>query len=73
MSSPEAMELVARAFEAIGVIVLLRTILTFSLEIDIEGVAPWRRVATSGAEHVVRGPSVVAPTAERHRPVDPLL
>jgi uncharacterized membrane protein len=27
----------------LGVIVLIRTVLSFSLEIEIEGVAPWRR------------------------------
>jgi uncharacterized membrane protein len=38
----------------LGLIVLIRTILSFSLEIEIEGVAPWRRAATSGASHVAR-------------------
>ena len=38
----------------LGIIVLIRTVLSFSLEIEIEGVAPWRRAATSGASHVVR-------------------
>jgi uncharacterized membrane protein len=33
----------------LGIIVLIRTLLSFSLEIEIEGVAPWRRAATSGA------------------------
>src|SRR6476660_1856594 len=33
----------------LGGIVLIRTILSFSLEIEIEGVAPWRRAALSGA------------------------
>jgi uncharacterized membrane protein len=33
----------------LGVIVLIRTFLSFSLEIEIEGVAPWRRALTSGA------------------------
>ncbi|WP_084729160.1 DUF1622 domain-containing protein [Streptacidiphilus neutrinimicus] len=32
----------------LGVIVLIRTFLSFSLEIEIEGVAPWRRALTSG-------------------------
>jgi uncharacterized membrane protein len=50
----------------LGVIVLIRTVLSFSLEIEIEGVAPWRRAATSGATHVAR--------AVRHagRPSDPV-
>ena len=38
----------------LGIIVLIRTVLSFSLEIEIEGVAPWRRAATSGAVHVAR-------------------
>jgi uncharacterized membrane protein len=33
----------------LGGIVLIRTVLSFSLEIEIEGVAPWRRAAMSGA------------------------
>jgi uncharacterized membrane protein len=50
----------------LAVIVLIRTVLSFSLEIEIEGVAPWRRAATSGATHVAR--------AVRHagRPSDPV-
>ena len=38
----------------LGVIVLIRTVLSFSLTIEIEGVAPWRRAATSGATHIRR-------------------
>jgi uncharacterized membrane protein len=38
----------------LGTIVLIRTVLSFSLEIEIEGVAPWRRAARSGASHVAR-------------------
>ena len=33
----------------LGLIVLIRTFLSFSLEIEIEGVAPWRRAVSSGA------------------------
>ena len=32
----------------LGGIVLIRTVLSFSLEIEIEGVAPWRRAARAG-------------------------
>ena len=35
----------------LGVIVLIRTLLSFSLEIEIEGVAPWRRALTTGTRH----------------------
>jgi len=38
----------------LGAIVLIRTALSFSLETEIEGVAPWRRAATSGAGHLAR-------------------
>ena len=33
----------------LGLIVLIRTFLSFSLEVEIEGVPPWRRAVTSGA------------------------
>ena len=33
----------------LGLIVLIRTFLSFSLEIEIDGVAPWRRALVSGA------------------------
>ena len=38
----------------LGLIVVIRTVLSFSLETEIEGVAPWRRAAASGAGHVIR-------------------
>ena len=34
----------------LGIIVVIRTVLSFSLEIEIEGVAPWRRALVSGAQ-----------------------
>ncbi len=34
---------------ALGVIVLVRTFLSFSIEIELDGVVPWRRRATQGA------------------------
>ena len=36
----------------LGLIVLIRTFLSFSLEIEIDGVVPWRRALTSGASTV---------------------
>ena len=36
----------------LGLIVLIRTALSFAIEIEIEGVAPWRRAALSGAKHI---------------------
>jgi uncharacterized membrane protein len=38
----------------LGLIVLIRTFLSFSLEIEIEGVAPWRRASASGAGAIRR-------------------
>jgi uncharacterized membrane protein len=38
----------------LGLIVLIRTFLSFSLETEIEGVVPWRRAMTSGATRVAR-------------------
>src|SRR4249919_2113247 len=32
----------------LGIIVLVRTFLSFSLEIELEGVVPWRRAALTG-------------------------
>ena len=33
----------------LGIIVLIRTLLSFSLQVEIEGVPPWRRATVSGA------------------------
>jgi uncharacterized membrane protein len=38
----------------LGLIVVIRTVLSFSLETEIEGVAPWRRATVTGAGHIVR-------------------
>jgi uncharacterized membrane protein len=38
----------------LGLIVLIRTLLSFSLETEIEGVAPWRRAMISGAGTIRR-------------------
>jgi uncharacterized membrane protein len=36
----------------LGLIVLIRTFLSFSLEIELDGVAPWRRALVGGAGHL---------------------
>lgn len=36
----------------LGLIVIIRTVLSFSLEIEIEGMPPWRRAAMTGASHL---------------------
>jgi uncharacterized membrane protein len=38
----------------LGLIVLIRTFLSFSLETEIEGVPPWRRATASGARTIRR-------------------
>jgi uncharacterized membrane protein len=38
----------------LGLIVVIRTFLSFSLETEIEGVAPWRRALVSGAGTIRR-------------------
>jgi uncharacterized membrane protein len=40
----------------LGVIVVIRTFLSFSLEVEIEGVVPWRRAQSVGARTVRRDP-----------------
>src|SRR3954452_19600103 len=44
----------------LGLIVVIRTVLSFSLETEIEGIAPWRRPTLSGAGHVVRAARTAA-------------
>ena len=38
----------------LAIIVLIRTVLSFSLQIEIEGVAPWRRALMTAPEQMVR-------------------
>jgi uncharacterized membrane protein len=38
----------------LGLIVVIRTLLSFSLETEIEGIAPWRRALVSGAGTIRR-------------------
>ena len=47
----------------LGLIVVIRTFLSFSLETEIEGVAPWRRALTGGAG-TIRRAAVRARAAE---------
>ena len=41
----------------LGLIVLIRTFLSFSLEIEIEGVPPWRRALVSGGRYFLEAAS----------------
>lgn len=38
----------------LGLIVLIRTVLSISIEIEVEGVAPWRRALTTGPQVLAR-------------------
>jgi uncharacterized membrane protein len=49
-----AVETTLESVAVLGGIVLIRTVLSFSLDTEIEGVAPWRRAAMSGAGRVLR-------------------
>jgi uncharacterized membrane protein len=51
----------------LGLIVLIRTVLSFSIEIEIEGVAPWRRAVTSGGVHIGRAVRAARPSADAAR------
>jgi len=48
----------------LGLIVLIRTFLSFSLEVEIDGVVPWRRAFASGATTVAQ--ATQAALARRH-------
>ncbi len=41
----------------LGIIVLIRTVLSFSIEVEVEGVLPWRRGLSSGAANIARAVS----------------
>src|ERR1700712_1870204 len=51
----------------LGLIVIIRTVLSFSLEIEIEGVPPWRKATTSGANIIASA----AKSARRPGPAGP--
>jgi uncharacterized membrane protein len=38
----------------LALIVLIRTVLSFSLQVEIDGVAPWRRALVTGPEVIAR-------------------
>ena len=52
----------------LGIIVLVRTFLSFSLEIELDGVVPWRRRAVGVAETGEAPASSRGDTAARLRP-----
>jgi len=52
----------------LGIIVLIRTILSFSLQIEIDGVAPWRRALVTGPEVLTRAAGSAARSPEGEAP-----
>lgn len=48
----------------LGLIVLIRTFLSFSLQVEIDGVPPWRRALTSGATVMARAAKRAGPTTD---------
>jgi hypothetical protein len=38
----------------LGMIVLIRTVLSFSIEIEVDGVVPWRKALTTGPQVLAR-------------------
>jgi uncharacterized membrane protein len=38
----------------LGIIVLIRTVLSISIEIEVDGVAPWRKALTTGPQVLAR-------------------
>ena len=56
----------------LGLIVLVRTFLSFSLEIELEGVVPWRRRAVRTSEAAAAPVDRRGPGAERPRRPAPI-
>lgn len=52
----------------LGLIVLIRTFLSFSLEIEIDGTPPWRRGMASGADVLRRASASMPPPRQPERP-----
>ena len=55
----------------LAIIVLIRTVLSFSLQIEIEGVAPWRRALMTAPEQIARSRPARPPVFERSRDPKP--
>lgn len=54
----------------LGLIVLIRTFLSFSLQVEIDGVPPWRRALTSGAATVAQAARANQAHDPEHRDTD---
>ena len=55
----------------LGLIVLIRTFLSFSLEVEISGTAPWRRAMTTGAGTLRQASASVPKPNRPDQPADP--
>ncbi len=55
----------------LAIIVLIRTVLSFSLQIEIEGVAPWRRALMTAPEQMARSRQARPPVVGRSRDPKP--
>ena len=55
----------------LGIIVLIRTFLSFSLEIEMDGVPPWRKGLVSGASVMARAAAIAKPNPGDPNPGDP--
>ncbi|BAH54267.1 DUF1622 domain-containing protein [Rhodococcus opacus] len=51
----------------LGVIVLIRTVLSLSIEIEIDGVAPWRKALVTGPQVLAHAARTSAPGPEPDR------
>ena len=49
----------------LAIIVLIRTVLSFSLQIEIEGVAPWKRALLTSPQLIARAVRTSRKTAQR--------
>jgi uncharacterized membrane protein len=62
-----AVEPTIQGVAVLGLIVLIRTFLSFSLEIEIEGVPPWRRALVGGGRHLSEAVAQAKNTPDRRR------
>jgi uncharacterized membrane protein len=53
---------------ALGIIVLIRTVLSFSLQTEIEGVAPWKRALLTSPQLMARTAAATRATATSKEP-----
>ena len=53
----------------LGLIVLIRTVLSISIEIEVDGVAPWRKALTTGPQVLARAARESTRTQQEGPPV----